>query len=114
VCNWQLQLTLRVASQVVQEVGETIYVPQGWWHCVLNCGLTVAATENVMLKEMLSVDAVSALRATMGREARRWLKKLAAQRPELMGATGMLAGEAAESDSDSSSDEGVEVVPGDI
>jgi len=36
------------AIEVIQEVGETIYVPQGWWHCVLNQGFTVAATQNFL------------------------------------------------------------------
>lgn len=70
--------------EVVQEVGETIYVPQGWWHCVLNLGLTVAATENVMLKEMLSEPFVETLRTLSPEHTDAWLHQLNVHRPELV------------------------------
>ena len=33
-------------TEVVQEEGETIFVPSNWWHCVMNITDTVAVTQN--------------------------------------------------------------------
>eukprot|EP00802_Teleaulax_amphioxeia_P021178 Tamp_21511.p1 GENE.Tamp_21511~~Tamp_21511.p1 ORF type:complete len:353 (+),score=57.18 Tamp_21511:155-1060(+) len=36
------------AIEVVQEAGDTIYVPMGWWHTVLNLEFSVAVTANFL------------------------------------------------------------------
>ena len=46
------------AIEVVQEAGDTIYVPMGWWHTVLNLEFSVAVTAN-----FLQVCAHACLRA---------------------------------------------------
>ena len=39
--------------EAVQYPGDTIYVPQGWHHCVLNLEWTVAVTQNLLMPAML-------------------------------------------------------------
>jgi len=39
--------------ECVQHHGETIYVPYGWWHCVLNIGFTTSVTQNLVAPESL-------------------------------------------------------------
>ncbi|KAJ1618297.1 hypothetical protein T492DRAFT_1093574 [Pavlovales sp. CCMP2436] len=42
-----------VRLECVTEAGECIFVPRGWWHCVLNLELCVAVAHNVVTKHNL-------------------------------------------------------------
>jgi histone arginine demethylase JMJD6 len=74
-------LTARMI-EFTQRAGETIFVPGGWWHAVLNLEDTVAVTQNFC--STTNFDAVWAA-AAEGRRgmARKWLRALRAARPDL-------------------------------
>jgi len=63
--------------ECVQEPGETIYVPGGWWHAVLNLDDSVGVTQNYCSRENFRTvwDKTRSGRKGM---ARLWLRKLRA------------------------------------
>ena len=68
--------------QFVQSAGDTVFVPGGWWHAVLNMEDTVAMTQNFCSRANFS---------KVWREARsgrkkmsvKWLKRLHEYHPDL-------------------------------
>ena len=61
--------------QFVQRAGETVFVPEGWWHGVLNLDAALAVTQN--FAHPLSFGAVAAaLGEANPKAARRWRRNL--------------------------------------
>jgi len=68
--------------EVIQEPGETIFVPWGWHHAVLNLGWTVAVTQNLILPPMLP-GVLNRLREKFPRFAARWARAIRQKFPDL-------------------------------
>ena len=67
---------------VIQGPGETVYVPQGWWHVVLNLDFTVAVTHNFCSSANFR-KVFMHCRISRPKMTQRWLKYLRLQRPDL-------------------------------
>jgi hypothetical protein len=103
-CKWWREDYARVANaegglrskmiECVQGPGETIYVPHGWWHAVLNLDFTVAVTANPLPPASLH-SAWGKLRESLTKDtARRFAKQCAEKWPEhILGDLGHLEGE---------------------
>jgi histone arginine demethylase JMJD6 len=66
----------------VQNAGEIVYVPDGWWHAVLNLEHTVAVTQNVVGSSRF--DKVwRVTRRSRPKFSAQWLRKLKAKRFDL-------------------------------
>ncbi|CAI2351383.1 unnamed protein product [Caenorhabditis sp. 36 PRJEB53466] len=66
-----------------QGPGETMFVPAGWWHVVINEDLTVAVTHNYCSVENLHLVWPKTVKGRP-KLSKHWLKRLAEQRPEVM------------------------------
>eukprot|EP01122_Echinamoeba_exundans_P010876 TRINITY_DN416_c0_g1_i1.p1 TRINITY_DN416_c0_g1~~TRINITY_DN416_c0_g1_i1.p1 ORF type:complete len:612 (+),score=61.98 TRINITY_DN416_c0_g1_i1:176-1837(+) len=69
--------------EFIQEAGDFLFVPSGWWHTVLNLTDTVAVTQN-----FVNIENLDAVVFTMMREGREklvefWKRRLMPLRPEL-------------------------------
>jgi histone arginine demethylase JMJD6 len=67
---------------VIQHPGEIMFVPDGWWHAVLNLDHTMAVTQNFSTSARF--DAVWRItRRARPKMSARWLEKLRRVRPDL-------------------------------
>lgn len=66
-----------------QGPGETMFVPSGWWHVVINEEYTIAVTHNYCSVENLHLVWPKTVKGRP-KLSKHWVKRLTEQRPELL------------------------------
>ena len=90
--KWMLEYRRQCTAaplEVVQEAGEMIYVPGGWWHMVINLEDAIAVTQNIA--DSCNFPLVwGDMQRSQSRHAEPWLQALYPLRPDLFYAVGVV------------------------